>query len=276
MFVLQELYIRVYKKQEFLKFLSPLLRGESLTGWWVFLKMGIPSTAMQCFEWWAFEIIAIFAGWLGKEQLAAQVAVINVITLIYMLPLGMQFAASALVGNEIGKKNVEQAKRYALVCIFFTLAMTSIVCLLFIVFDLQVAQLFSKEPVVVGYVMDTLPILCVYLFFDAIHGVQSGNVRALGRQFTASIVLLTCYYVAGLPIALLLGFKAEMGVKGFWLGFLIALIIMDTILGYLVVSANWSPDMSIEASAKKTDDEAYSRVEETTLETTRGPLTPKT
>jgi MATE family multidrug resistance protein len=71
-----------------------------------------------------------------------------------------------------------------------------------------VAELFSKEPVVVGYVMDTLPILCIYLFFDAIHGVQSGNVRALGRQFIASIILLACYYVAGLPIALLLGFKA--------------------------------------------------------------------
>ena len=34
-------------------------------------------------------VFAIFAGWLGKEQLAAQVAVINVVTLIYMLPLGM-------------------------------------------------------------------------------------------------------------------------------------------------------------------------------------------
>ena len=128
--------------------------------------------------------------------------------------------------------------------------MTTVVCSLFILFDFQVAQLFSKEPVVVGYVMDTLPILCIYLFFDAIHGVQSGNVRALGRQFTASIVLLTCYYVAGLPIALLLGFKAHMGVKGFWLGFLIALIIMDTILGYLVVTANWSPEIGKDKQKK--------------------------
>jgi hypothetical protein len=35
-----------------------------------------------------------------------------------------------------------------------------------------------------------------------------------------------------------------MGVKGFWLGFLIALIIMDICLGYLVVTANWSPELA--------------------------------
>lgn len=88
-FVLQELYIRVWKKEEFENVLAPFFDKKSLTEWWPFLKMGIPSTAMQCFEWWAFELIAIFAGLLGKEQLAAQVAVINVVTLIYMLPLGM-------------------------------------------------------------------------------------------------------------------------------------------------------------------------------------------
>jgi hypothetical protein len=79
-------------------------------------------------------------------------------------------------------------------------------------------------------------------------------------------VLLTCYYVAGLPIALLLGFKAQMGVKGFWLGFLIALIIMDTILGYLVVTANWSPNTDGEnVETKKIEDESYSRVEDTLI-----------
>ena len=44
---------------------------------------------MQCFEWWAFELIAIFAGLIGVKELAAQVAVINVIGFVYMIPLGV-------------------------------------------------------------------------------------------------------------------------------------------------------------------------------------------
>ena len=44
---------------------------------------------MQCAEWWAFELLAIFAGMLGPHHLAAQVAVINILGLIYMVPLGI-------------------------------------------------------------------------------------------------------------------------------------------------------------------------------------------
>ena len=68
-------------------------------------------------------------------------------------------------------KNPKQAQRYAWISILFTLAMTTIVCIFFIICDNGVASLFTKEPITVGFVKDTLPILCVYLFFDAIHGV---------------------------------------------------------------------------------------------------------
>ena len=73
--------------------------------WGEFFKLGVPGTLMQCAEWWAFELLAIFAGILGTHQLAAQVAVINIIGLIFMIPLGIQFAAAALVGKEFGANN---------------------------------------------------------------------------------------------------------------------------------------------------------------------------
>ena len=60
---------------------------------------------MLCFEWWCFEVLAIFAGMLSTEELAAQIAIINIIGLMYMIPLGVQFAASSLVGIEIGRGN---------------------------------------------------------------------------------------------------------------------------------------------------------------------------
>ena len=60
---------------------------------------------MQCAEWWAFEFLAIFAGLLGTHQLAANVAVINIVGLLFMIPLGTQFAAAALVGEQFGANN---------------------------------------------------------------------------------------------------------------------------------------------------------------------------
>lgn len=52
---------------------------------------------------------------------------------------------------------------------------------------------------------------------------------------------LICYYGLGLPLGLYLGFKKHLGVKGFWMGYLFALVIYDVIVFCFVILADWSP-----------------------------------
>jgi MATE family multidrug resistance protein len=238
-FLLQELYYRVFKRQEFMNLLSPFFVKDTMVDWFTYLKLGVPSTLMQCFEWWAFELIAIFAGLVGVKDLAAQVAIINVIGLVFMIPLGVQFAASGMVGNMIGAGNVKQAQRYAICCVGLAAVLVSNIVIVFNVKPDLVGEMFTKDQIVIDKVTETLPMLSIYLLFDAVHGAQSGNIRALGRQFATSIFTLICYYAFGLPLALVFGFKMEMGVKGFWLGFLLALICLDIGVAYLVIWADW-------------------------------------
>ena len=44
----------------------------------------------------------------------------------------------------------------------------------------------------------------------------------------------------GLPLALVFGFKLEMGIRGFWLGFTIALIFQDTLVTLIICRADWA------------------------------------
>ena len=67
-----------------------------------FMKIGVPGMLMLCFEWWAFELLSIFSGLLGVTELAAEVVIINIVTFIFMLPLGISYSASALTGNFLG------------------------------------------------------------------------------------------------------------------------------------------------------------------------------
>lgn len=119
-YAIQELYVSVYKRDVFHKYWAPLFDEESFCDWPTYIKLAVPTTGLMCIEWWAFEFIVIFAGIIGVEELAAQVAVMNVNGFIFMFPLGVQFAASALVGNQLGKGNKVQAKRYALMCVIVT------------------------------------------------------------------------------------------------------------------------------------------------------------
>jgi MATE family multidrug resistance protein len=85
------------------RFLDP----ETFIGWGPFISQAIGTTMLQCFEWWAFEVLAIFAGWMEVTELSAQVAVINIVALCYMIPMGVQFAVSAKIGFSIGENRIK-------------------------------------------------------------------------------------------------------------------------------------------------------------------------
>lgn len=86
---------------------------------------------------------------------------------------------------------------------------------------------------------DIIYVLFLYIFFDTIHGVQSGIIRGLGLQFAGSMYTLACYYPLGMTLALVFAFKLEMGVKGLWLGFSICCIILDLGFWAIIACPSW-------------------------------------
>jgi multidrug resistance protein, MATE family len=136
-----------------------------------YLKIGIPGMLMLCFEWWAFELLAIFSGLLGVNELAAEVVIINMISFIFMLPLGISYSASALTGNYIGEGKIDLAKKFAQTVVIFDIILTSIIVWVLKVNQDSVTSLFTKEPEVVSIFKNTIWTLLIYIWFDTIHGV---------------------------------------------------------------------------------------------------------
>ena len=58
----------------------------------------------------------------------------------------------------------------------------------------------------------------IFIWFDTIHGVQSGIIRGLGLQALGFMYTLFFYYIIGMPLALVLAFMAKMGIVNLWLG----------------------------------------------------------
>jgi multidrug resistance protein, MATE family len=61
---------------------------------------------MMCSEWWEFQILTLLAGTLGVQALCGQIIVVNVSATLFMVALGIQEAAGAIVGNCIGANDV--------------------------------------------------------------------------------------------------------------------------------------------------------------------------
>jgi len=188
---------------------------------------------MLCFEWWCFELLAIFSGLMSVEALAAEVIIVNVVSFIFMVPLGTSYAASAFTGVFLGRGKVNEAKKYSRLTIIFNIIVTVIILIIIWTCSNGISHLFTKDAKTVAIIDDVLAVLILYIFFDTIHGVQSGIIRGLGLQVWGSIYTLICYYLIGLPLALWLAFKKNMGVGGLWLGFSIACIILD--IGFMCI-----------------------------------------
>lgn len=63
---------------------------------------------MLCSEWWAYEVLNLFASFKDTgavgTAVAAQTIILQTASLVFMIPLGLGVASASLVGNAIGAK----------------------------------------------------------------------------------------------------------------------------------------------------------------------------
>jgi len=189
-----------------------------------FVKLALPSAALMWCGWWVYELQAIFAGWLGVEYLAAHVVCCNVEVTIFMIPLGIQQAASTLVGNAIGAEKPFAAVQFAQLALMVTFFLSLIIAYILVTYRASVSSLYSIDPRVVTILNDALVIVGVYHILDAINCVMQGVLRGLKMQGEAVSTLALGMVVYQLPVSFLL--SKRLALNGIWLAAVSSLILI--------------------------------------------------
>ena len=70
--------------------------------WASYFKVGIYGAGLECLGWWNLHICFLFSGYLSTEDVATQVVIMQIKNFTSLIPSGISFAASGLVGNCIG------------------------------------------------------------------------------------------------------------------------------------------------------------------------------
>ncbi|KAF5187974.1 Detoxification-like protein [Thalictrum thalictroides] len=76
------------------------------------------------------------------------------------------------------------------------------------------------------------------IFTSAILGGKRVAVGA-GWQFQVACMNVGCYYVFGLPIGALLGYKFDFGVQGIWSGMLAGSLLQTVLQSIYIYRTNW-------------------------------------
>ncbi|EOA29541.1 hypothetical protein CARUB_v10015181mg [Capsella rubella] len=206
------------------------------------LTLSIPSAAMVCLEYWAFEILVFLAGVMPNPEINTSLVAIcvNSESISYMLIYGLSAAASTRVSNELGAGNVKGAKKATLVSVKLSLVLALGVVIAILVGHDGWVGLFSNSLVIKQEFASFRFFLAASITLDSIQGVLSGVARGCGWQHLVTFINLGTYYLIGMPIADFCGFKLKLYTKGLWIGLICGMFCQSSSLLLMTIFRKWT------------------------------------
>jgi len=194
------------------------------------LRIGVPLG----FQWGAevgiFALVTLFAGELGKRQLAAHQVAISLASFTFTAAVGIGAAGSVRVGRAIGALDQQGTRRAGLAAFAVGGAFMSFCALLFVLFPAALARVLSGEPEVIQAAIPLVMIAAVFQIADGTQAVGAGVLRGAGDTRYAFLANVAGHWAIGLPVALLLGFTLHLGIVGLWWGLCAGLFAVAVLL----------------------------------------------
>ncbi|CAB9524270.1 Protein DETOXIFICATION [Seminavis robusta] len=182
----------------------------SYAGMKTYLGLAIPGI-ITISEWWASEIAIFLAGRLHPNPavaLGGMTLYQSINSFCFMFPLASSIAGSARVGKFLGANEPERAGIAAKVSVYSAMLVSGIIgCILYIVPHEFFPSLFTHDGPVVAETSRTIPLLATYVFADGLQVALNGIIKGCGRQCVTMPIVITAYWVFGVPVSYYLAFR---------------------------------------------------------------------
>ena len=194
-----------------------------------YFEIGIPSTLEYALDVWAGSMVVFAAGYIDVKSQAAFIILFNLMVLLYMLAVGLQQASNAIVGQLIGKNDIEGAKVFFSHLKKFSLLVIFGVMIMQYTFRVEIIQLYTNEESVQLEALAAIPVFVFHILPDLYKGMLRGVISALGIQKKAVYVHLAGHWGIYPLFIYIFTFKYNMRVAG--------IVLAKTLLEYYTAAA---------------------------------------
>ncbi|CAA3016423.1 protein DETOXIFICATION 40-like [Olea europaea var. sylvestris] len=217
----------------------------AFSGLWDFLKLSTASGVMLCLETWYFQIMVLIAGLLPNPEVALDSLSIcgTILGWVFMISVGFNAAASVRVSNELGAGHPKSAAYAVVVVTSSSFIISVIFAVVSLVLRHQLSYIFTGGKTVSDAVSDLTPLLAISIVLNGIQPVLSGVAVGCGWQAFVAYVNVGCYYVVGVPLGAILGFKFNLGAQGIWSGMLGGTAMQTVILLWVTSRTDWNKEV---------------------------------
>ncbi|XVF60770.1 hypothetical protein PTKIN_Ptkin08bG0075100 [Pterospermum kingtungense] len=215
---------------------------KAFKGIWPYFKLTVASAVMLCLEIWYNQGLVLISGLLPNPTISLDSISIcmNYWNWDINFMLGLSAAASVRVSNELGAGHPKLARFSVIVVNATSISISVVFSAIVLIFRVGLSQAFTSDAEVIKAVSDLTPLLAISVFLNGIQPILSGVAIGSGWQHIVAYVNLITYYIIGLPIGCVLGFKTSLGVAGIWWGMIIGVVLQTATLIILTVRTNWN------------------------------------
>ncbi|ERN13768.1 hypothetical protein AMTR_s00049p00190450 [Amborella trichopoda] len=169
----------------------------------------------------------------------------NILGWAVMVAIGSNAATSVRVSNELGAGHPRTAKFSVVVVVTTSFILGFVLSMILLATKNDWPKAFTSSEEVKNLVSELTPLLCISIVVNNVQPVFSGVAIGAGWQGLVAYVNIGCYYIFGIPLGLLLGYKLDFGVKGIWNGMLAGTVVQTLILIWMTDRTNWNKEASI-------------------------------
>lgn len=199
------------------------------------LKIGFPIAMSILLEVFAFNLITVLIGRVSGVYAAAQNILLTITTATFMIPMAISNAIAVKVGFANGAGNFIDLKRYAFSGITISMGFMAICAVCFVAFPKIFINIFTQDSTLVKICVPILILAGLFQIFDGMQVSLGGIFKGLKKTKIVMLGNFTAYWLIGLPLGLLLGFKSGMMLYGFWIGLTIAIFSLALILFFILL-----------------------------------------
>ncbi len=194
------------------------------------LKLGLPASGQILMEIGAFSAATAMCAKLGAVELSGHEIALNCAAFTFMVPLGISSAAAVRVGQNLGRGDAASARRAGWSAILLGAGFMTCSGLVFLSVPKIIARGFSPDPNVVRIGATLLLVAAAFQLFDGLQVVTTGALRGAGDTRTPMIANFIAYWLIGLPMGYVLGFRMGWGALGIWIGLCCGLMVVGSAL----------------------------------------------
>lgn len=199
------------------------------------LGLGLPIAGILAFEVTIFNAAALLMGLIDAASLAAHAIAIQIASISFMVPLGLNQAVTVRVGLAFGARDREGVARAGWTAYAVGVGFMALMALLMLAMPQVLIGAFidieaSTNAQVVALAVTFLAFAALFQVADGAQAVGAGMLRGLHDTRVPMIYAAIGYWGVGLPLGVLLAFPLGLRGVGIWIGLSAGLIVVAALL----------------------------------------------